>query len=359
VLGCFRFSEIIVKKGGKMLLVHRYFEKIDLKISGSVVASLAMVAMMAMAIQLGISPASAANNKEMNLSIAAVPNKLRYEAHVPREQRKSLDESVSVLYAVPANPQKPSVQALQKLMRLPDMAPTRLQQWLEARVHYVVNGDFNLDRHVFPLQNDYVYPNADQLPDVIREQDGQDGGAGEENDDGVMMANLSAAVYIFGKTNKALVGVDLGRLGKIAVSTARVGLLQIGPALFQDFAGDGQRSQNVLNDIVHTATLFHEARHSDGHGVSLGFFHVRCPKGSDYAGLPACDLASNGPYQIGANMVKALADSCEKCSARTKRVLNVVYLDFSERMLGAEQAPKRLSKGGEAGVDWDDAPEGK
>jgi hypothetical protein len=103
-------------------------------------------------------------------------------------------------------------------------------------------------------------------------------------------------------------------------------------------------------------TLFHEARHSDGHGKTLGFLHAKCPSYHDYAGLPACDLSTNGPYTIGALMFKYIMDStADKSTEKTKKIQQLIYLDIANRTLSTSslvQSPETA-----AGTDWDDAPE--
>lgn len=297
---------------------------------------------------------------EPNILIRPMPNKLVFGSSIQKERKEALNESISILYTLPMAPQNLSAVGLTKVLRLKELTPTHLQQWLERRVRFVVNSDFKIDSHLVVVQESYDFPYADQIPDVLRQSEGlTQGAAKEDSDSGVMMSNLSSAIYFFGKSNKVLVGVDLDLGMPVPVTSPRVGVLQIGPALFQNFAGDGKKTQNVLNDIVHTGTLFHEARHSDGHGVTLGFFHATCPKESDYAGLPACDLALNGPYAVGALMTKALVDSCEKCTPQTQRVLNMIFLDYASRLLAPQKAPPHLSPGAGAGVEWDDAPEGQ
>ena len=129
----------------------------------------------------------------------------------------------------------------------------------------------------------------------------------------------------------------------------------MGPGLFNDFGG--LQFQNVFYDIFRAGVLFHEARHSDGHGKTLGFMHAKCPATHDLAGLNACDAATNGPYTIGSEMHKYLMYACgSSCSELTMKALQVLYADQSSRTLESWQYPS-ASPGARAGTDWDDAPE--
>jgi hypothetical protein len=163
-------------------------------------------------------------------------------------------------------------------------------------------------------------------------------------------------VYYAAKQAKQLFSLELGGIGTVPFKSPRAGLLEIGPGLFPDL--QGHKVQNILLDVYRASTLFHEARHSDGHGKTLGFFHATCPSWHDYAGKPACDASTNGPYTIGAMVMKNLAAQCtSQCTELTKRALQSLYLDVAGRALSVRDLPHN-SPESPAGGAWDDIPEG-
>lgn len=94
----------------------------------------------------------------------------------------------------------------------------------------------------------------------------------------------------------------------------------------------------MANSLGRMAVFFHEARHSDGNGKSLGFFHAVCPSGHDFQGSYACDRNLNGPYSIGAQMMKEFIKNCDECSVSEKEQMRLRYLDSMNRVL--DNTPK-------------------
>lgn len=289
-----------------------------------------------------------AQNPEADAAITPMPNKLKYEAGVLSERKAALDEAISVLYALAFKTDDP---ALRKIMKMQTVAPADLQNWLEARVRYVVDEDFSIMSAVYQVRSDFKYPYSKSLPNAEQGL--------TQTASSTVMSNLGSAVYFAGKRHAKLLGVHLGgEIGDIRMTSPRVGLLKIGGGLFPEL-GENITKQNLWLDIYRAGTLFHEARHSDGRGKTLSFMHAKCPDNSDYAGMSACDFAANGPYTIGARVQLNLMKNCAQCSERSKSVLQMIYLDFSSRILKGRvkirthNPPVFVAKP----VDWDDTPE--
>jgi hypothetical protein len=110
--------------------------------------------------------------------------------------------------------------------------------------------------------------------------------------------------------------------------------LQIGAGLFASELAINRIDENaVANSIMRLSFIFHEARHSDGNGPSLGFTHSLCPKGHDYENELACDESLNGAYSVGASMAREMMMACQdNCSERDKEMLKIFILDSYNRI---------------------------
>lgn len=269
--------------------------------------------------------------------------KIEVEAGVTQAQRDAFASAIQNLdtYKIDA----PGADLLAKL-HLNDTAPATLHEWLEERVQYLASQNLDLDSHAYLVQAHYAYPEPDQFP--VSEKPTRT--LPSDGSIQVLMANIGGAIYTSGKAHSQLIGLRLDGIGDVIVRSPRSGILMIGDGLFP-VAG----SKSVLATdtaalaIFRLGTLFHEARHSDGNGVSAGFLHAVCPDGSDYSGLTACDRNSNGPYTVGAMFTRDLTSACTDCTVAGKEWLKLAYLDSFSRMIGSEADSPA----------WDDAPEGE
>jgi hypothetical protein len=219
-----------------------------------------------------------------------------------------------------------------------------LGAWLDARVSTILSEDLKLEESLLASRVKPVYPEPNVFPP--REtppapkpgpQAPSGGKPGEPADDSkpkIVMSNLGAGLYMMGKQRSMLLALKRTDGKIIPVVSPRVGLIQIGEGLFfKKFQVNQEQVQAPANSISRLSTLFHEARHSDGHGVTLAFGHAFCPEGHAYAGYPACDKNLNGPYTIGAQVLKSLAQGCGDCSVREKTILTALEADSRSRIL--------------------------
>lgn len=282
---------------------------------------------------------------------------------------------------------QPSPESL-KTMGLESLTAQTASKWLEKRVNYVVDENavsvlkLLIKKVIFVEREGVTFPNAHVVPyaldpvnkrpavtpavlpdipalwPVIEDQpvvtDKKDS---DEEKGFVVMSNIGAALYMGGKQQNQVYGMKISRgllkspLKAIAESP-RVGIIQIGEGLFmEELTLNNKNPASIANSINRLATFFHEARHSDGNGSSLGFAHSNCPPGHDYAGAAACDENLNGPYTVGATMALEMLKGCEdSCTEREKEILKLVVLDSQNRIM------KTTYKGTPA-TAWDDAPE--
>jgi hypothetical protein len=316
------------------------------------------------------------------MATAETKVELQYSQGVTAEQVARLNQDLLLLDTVSY---KDSDGELTRLYKLSELSNESMRQWLAARAHYVVDQAHPLDASsILVMGVNVSYPNASELPglggnkisNLDDEKAQQQGGAQ------VVMSNIGGILYFFGKQNKALMGINLQGIGEVIVKSPRVGMFRIGDGLFAPLS----KSLTDINDRIHSffrlGTLFHESRHSDGHGKTMLFAHAVCPMGHDYAGLPACDTPANGPYRLEALFLKAVKEGCADCSAKESEILSLLQLDSESRVLSATapgQAPvvddsnaqlcgfmQKLGlnpdfcqASGQAGtvVEWDDEPE--
>lgn len=254
-----------------------------------------------------------------------------------------------------------------KIMGLNTLNAQTASQWLDQRVNYVISENalsiFNLliMRVIYTEQKNVEYPYANITPYSLENTASTslelNGSAVNEEKAMTVMSNIGSALYLGGKTDKVLYGMRISRglfrlPEKVAVNSPRSGIIQIGEGLFSpDLTINKEKPEALSNTIFRMGTFFHEARHSDGHGESLGFLHATCPKGHDYEGVPACDENLNGPYSVGSVMMAEMARSCdEQCSEKEKQTLKLMVLDSANRILTTTHK-------GDKARNWDPTPE--
>lgn len=258
-----------------------------------------------------------------------------------------------------------------KVMGLEQFNAQTTSKWLGDRVHYIIEEKafnfFNLffKRVITTEEKNVQYPESDILPysnstnlfdNFIDQNNNQQ--SNNANTKYTVMANIGSALYISGKQKEEVYGLKISRgflrpSIKVKIDSPRSGILQIGEGLFAPELLLNSENVNALSNIIfRIGTYFHEARHSDGHGSSLGFTHVDCPVGHDYEGVPACDENLNGPYTVGTLMIKEMSKTCDvdTCSESDKEQLRLLILDNASRILTTTHKNEESSF-------WDDRPE--
>ncbi len=196
--------------------------------------------------------------------------------------------------------------------------------WLKERVSYLLDEGFS-SKDLVILYSDYSYGDISVKP-----------GSGDSS---VMLLaiNLGSAIYSVGKNFSKLIGVPFnGRV--ISVDSPRTGVVQLAGGLkMMQQLNFGE----LVNSFVRLETLFHEGRHSDGHGANLGFHHVICPDYlGAYAGSLACDVAVNGSYAVGAAVLNEFAKNCKgsECDSRSLEIMRLLVADSKSRLLSPSLA---------------------
>ncbi|MBU6375504.1 MAG: hypothetical protein KGQ59_05870 [Bdellovibrionales bacterium] len=296
---------------------------------------------------------------------------IQAEHTVPKEQIDTLRSDIDWMATLETN--QTSSEMLSTL-EIPNATPATMSAWLKSRVNFLLSEDFtpkffgNVTPYLFKK---FDYPYLDQMPELElppgmegsespstpgtnpqKQSDGSDQADEPEKKGVVVMSNMGSGLYLGGKMSKLLLGIKIRGVGKVPVTSPRVGVIQVGEGLFSDkIFGENIPHDSVVRKVFRLTTFFHEARHSDGHGKSLGFLHALCPQGHPLENLNACDRNTNGPYTVGAVVAEHMANNCSGCSEAEREAIRLMGLESRTRII-----PNR--DGTASGV-WDAAPEGQ
>ncbi len=246
-----------------------------------------------------------------------------FDRTVPNSQAYAMKEDLKYLF-------KTDVLSfdtdLLKLLGTNDTSGETLYNWVYNRVRYIIGESYTIGGQNYIsrglLLSGFRYPKT-PLPVIDR---------GDEYGASVVMSNVGASLYYNGKKQNELKGLRLDGK-KVFAKSPRVGILQIGSGLFSDVTAINSKENSEANKIQRLGTLFHEARHSDGSGKNLGFFHKKCPSGHAFAGLFACESYNNGAYKLGALIRKAYLKKCLACSLEDKVKLEASIADALSRVV--------------------------
>jgi len=272
---------------------------------------------------------------------------------LPVDQRRSLEFDLATLDKISPKDDASTAEAADKMGISGRVAGTALRAWLEERVHYIVPQDWKASRNE-PKASLASYPNSGVFPEIEMPTKSpsnekvvaskklstkQDGSAPKKSVTLVML-NIGSGLYMKGKLSNVMLSLKIDGEHSEPILSPRTGIIQIGQGLFEKSSRvEKSSAETEANSIYRLMTFFHEARHSDGNGISLGFLHAVCPEGHSYAGYAACDRSQNGSYRIGAVMAKVLINQCEHCSIAAKEALRADMLDSYDRILKTTPRP--------------------
>lgn len=224
-----------------------------------------------------------------------------------------------------------------------------LVEWLAARARIFVGESFDPHSALVTVAEPFSYENPFVLPNLERYPTTR-GARPEEplqTHHLIAMSNLGTSIYLRGKSERRLYGVTVPGGELVPVSTPRVGILQVGRGHFffalERFGAQRSSLDSEAYSVLRLATLFHEARHSDGNGESLGFLHALCPPDHDYAHTYSCDRNVNGPYMVGGLIARTLLAQCKTCTAAEREALRLEALDSFQRVIRETSNPRYVS----------------
>lgn len=275
---------------------------------------------------------------------------------VPADQARSIQNDLAVLGRLHYR-EGVAAQEIRKLLHIKGAVNgSSLSNWLSERVALIVSDEMDFEHSLVVAPGKAVYPEADRFPRLDTPKAKPESGPAPSDAPSkkpvIVMANLGSAFYLMAKQKGVLIGLRKTAGGVLPLVSPHGGFIQIGEGLFlKSFRVNPDGQDAPANSISRLSTFFHESRHSDGHGETLGFMHALCPEGHAYAGYPACDRNLNGPYTVGAQMLKTLAESCDECSVREKTILKMIEADSRSRILKSY-----IGKAGkpEAAKNWSD-----
>jgi len=257
---------------------------------------------------------------------------IKFSKGISKKFRKAMDRDLSVLERLDFK--KEADQETLKVLGLDSLNADSATKWLEDRVQVVIEelSSKKLEKKIKIEERYFNFENADVNPNIEIPTSTPSG-------KGVtVMSNLGAALYFAGKSAGSLfsfkVKTGFMKSETVKFSSPRAGLIMIGPGHFMerfDFDKDDRKAE--ANSYNRLATFFHEARHSDGAGKDLGFFHAVCPDGHDFQGLNACDRNLNGPYAVGAQMIKEFLKNCDNCNDEVQERMKLAYLGSTNRII--------------------------
>jgi len=292
------------------------------------------------------------------------PSWLQYDQTVKPELKTAIERDMETLSTIQVNYKDPEFLKLFGFSHEPTAA--MLEAWLKERFKVVMQ-DFDWDSQVLPLNPIAEFPDSLEVP--FHETLLVDESATEATPEGLtaetapaetapsptpaansgpvmIMANLGSAFYLTGRMHSSLSMLFLPGLPPLPVTSARIGVIQIGEGLFLPrFQPNPENPGSLSNSLFRLFTYFHEARHSDGNRKTLAFGHALCPEGHDYAKSHACDRNANGPYSVEANLGRALTNTYVKDMPRAEwNMLRMYYLDAFNRVITFQVDQEKLLK---------------
>jgi hypothetical protein len=267
------------------------------------------------------------------LTTAPLADYLIYASDVPAEQVNILRQDLALVDSWDGLMSASESQKLRDLLGLNSVGASDLSLWFKERIKYILQSD--LSRYELGL----VFGRETEvgLQELGATETGDEGNTGG--------GNIGTAIYLTtleeqrSRSNLSYLIIRIDDRW-VSVLSPRVGLMRIGPALFDpDYQVNHTNIRALSNSLQRLEVLFHEARHSDGNQASgsVGFAHINCPSDGtippELVGVPACDDMANGAYSVGAAVLKSLLHLCERrCTAIEQEVLRAIYLDRISRV---------------------------
>ena len=269
--------------------------------------------------------------------------RFKASSDVPRDQQETLRQDVEAFAKMPFIVNDDT---FNKVMGLEgEVKANDLVRWLSIRAKILIGESYEMsEKDSYVASSNYNFQNPGVLPDIPEKILTPDDSpteasptANPSNDSDekkvyTIMSNTGAALYLNGKMNGMLIGINMPGLGKIPATSPRVGILQIGRGLFR-IGRTKNKTSGIDSSLMRVSVLFHEARHSDGNKKNVGFMHAICPEGHDFAGYGACDFSLNGSYSVGYQVGKVIAESCKTCTVAQREALRLDYLDSYSRVI--------------------------
>lgn len=261
---------------------------------------------------------------------AQAPQVFQYSRDVSQSHSQLLESDIRLLDKIEFQDLDPEFYRVSDIDRKITRG-SELLDWMKERVRYVVGEKYVAYDKRYTEQENYSFELSGILPDFGSSDKITTVSPYQFARPQMVMQNLGPTTYYLGKKAGKLFGLKLAGIGKVPVSTPRVGIIQVGPGLFS--VPKDKKATDYDVRMERLVTLLHEARHSDGRGEHLGMMHAKCPSYHAYSGYFACDFNLNGAYTVAAHMGKALTESCTDCTVAHKEKMRLSYLDSFNRVI--------------------------
>lgn len=246
---------------------------------------------------------------------------IKLDSSIPATQVRTLKEDFSYLYT---NPVKSTDSEFQDMAGLSKVDGPHMYNWLYNRVKHIIGQSYRVSGRNIVKKTGHSFPSTPLPPSLVNSTN--------QYARIMIMSNVGASLYVMGKKEKKLTGIKLD--GKTVFATSpRVGILQVGEGLFLESLLINTEPSSEANKIKRLGTIFHEARHGDGHSEHTGFIHNACPPGHALSGFDACEASSNGAYSLEAVATKTLLANCLTCSNEDKTKLEASIADGFSRVV--------------------------
>jgi len=242
---------------------------------------------------------------------------INFDSSVPDEQKELLTGDLQLVGSL--NFSGVTSEDLDRI-DLPDLSGSSLGSFLQHRVRYIVGESYDADSKKTVVSSYFSY-NPSKFASFASPFDRIV----------TVMTNSGSAVYLDGKQSSTLYSLNVAE-ENILVNTTRVGIIKIGEGLFNTTKLKNSSVDSLPRRFLRLATMFHEARHSDGNGTNAGFPHSKCNSG-DFAGYYACESNTNGPYNLESMLLKHFYRACYNCSETELSALQIAASDAASRLI--------------------------
>jgi len=271
---------------------------------------------------------------------------IAYDSSVPPDQQAYLQNDLVQLnsLSLPSNPNSGD----SALLDMSSFSVSGLNSYISARTKYIIGENFDTNDNVGTIANGISYTPTlfselgfasvqNTIPNNRRSAKLSDAGLSDSSSSSVetVMLNYGASIYLTGKQNSVIYSIQVAG-NTITDNTPRVGIVQIGPGLFDNNELSNSPPNSLANSCLRLQTLFHESTHTNGNGANAGFPHAMCNSGP-YSGYYACEGNLNGPYAIGRAFLTQCYYACSTCSPDELEGITTYLADLASRMLPGAQ----------------------
>jgi hypothetical protein len=269
------------------------------------------------------------------------------------QEIKTIEDDLELLKTTPKTE---TSSEFRQILNVPDGSGNSLYDWLEVRIRYLLPESFSVQNKLFVASHNHSYEHPNSFPTLDSGKETEQNNAASE---AVLASNWGSSFYLKGKLDRVLISFNLDESNSVLISSPRVGIVHLRNTFFSPTLPSGETLDLIAQKLFRLSILFHEARHSDGNGKSMGFFHNICPTHHRYSGHDACDASGNGPYTISGLVLKQLLQNYKYQISKTSHdLLTHMAEDFLDRNISSRRSVQVHSGPHSDALFWDDTPEG-